>query len=253
MITLKFPGLHNALTKDTKDLDQDDPRKGVIVISGTAIVITDFYLIACNLRDYFQIEEGIESDDELAELDKLLYYMNEKCFSKEFWKELTSGSNMEIIEGSISLESPRYSKDLRYKELPVSFIEPLKKIAAVKMQAVKPLDCVAVPFGALERIFSVHKTSFKLDYIIFEFTTQDMPVKFTFRNRKHFYGIIKPHYDAAQEGFKFESMGDFADETAELLDELIEEEKSKVPPPPPPKKEEPKEEQPDNQLKLVED
>jgi hypothetical protein len=69
--------------------------------------------------------------------------------------------------------------------------------------------------------------------IVLEFTGQDMPVKFTFRKRKHFYGFISPHYDSAQEGFKFELLEELIVSTEKMLNDLKEEEKNKVIPPPP--------------------
>ena len=253
MITLKFPALHNALLKKTQDLNDDDPRKGIIVIGEHAIVVNDNFLLVCNLKDYFQIEEGIEDELEVKELDKILFNMDGKMFSAEFWKELTSGSNMQIEQGSIFIQNLKYSKNLHHKEVSVNLIEPLSQLRGIRKQSVNMLSCVALPFGALNNVFSVLKTEFKLDNIIFEFTGQDMPVKFTFRNRKHFYGCIMPHYDAAQEGFKFEDLDIFVSEYNDQLDELLEEAKAEAIAPAPPFKDVDKKQEPVDpaQMKLV--
>ena len=160
--------------------------------------------------------------------------MEGKVFSADFWKELTSGANMEIRNGSIFIENLKYSKNLHQKELDVNLIEPFEALRRLNKQAVNDLSIVAMPFGAFDKIFSVLKQSFKLDFIILEFTGQDMPVKFTFRNRKHFYGYIIPHYDAAQEGFLFEALDAFVLSINDELDSLLEEAKKNQLAPVPP-------------------
>lgn len=232
MITVKFPALQKALTKDVKDLNEDDPRRGIIVINGCAIVLQDTFCLVCNLDEYFKIEAGIEDDFEIQELERILFYMDGKVFSKEFWLELTKGSNMKINNGSLYMENPKYSKDLHQKDIEIDFIEPLSALANTQKQAIQVLSAIAIPFGALNTIYGCLSADFKNDIIIFEFTGQDMPVKFTFRKRKHFYGFIRPHYDAAQEGFKFEDLETFTLGTAEFLAQLKDDAKSKVPPVP---------------------
>lgn len=253
MISIKFPALHNALAKNLKDLEEDDPRRGIIVLNNNAIVLRDSFCLVCNLYDFFTIEGGIEDDLELQELERVLFYMDGKVFSKDFWNELTKFLDMKINNGSLHIENPKYSKDLHGKELQVDMIEPLSLLTNIQKQAIMELSAVAIPFSALNDIYSVLKSDFKTDIIIFEFTGQDMPVKFTFRKRKHFYGFINPHYDAAQEGFKFEDLETFTQSFSEMLASLKEEAKSKTPPPPPIEQKETVEEQPENQLKLVED
>ncbi len=256
MITVKFPALQKALTKDTKDLNDDDPRRGIIVINGRAIVIQDAFCLVCNLDEYFRIEAGIEDEFEIQELERILFYMDGKVFSKEFWLELTKGANMKMNNGSLYLENPKYSKDLHQKDIdiPTDFIEPLSALANLQKQAVQVLSAIAIPYGALKTIYDCLTSDFKTDLIIFEFTGQDMPVKFTFRKRKHFYGYFHPHFDAAQEGFKFEDLETFTLGTAEFLAQLKEDAKGKVPPVPTEAKAgEEQKEVPDNQLTIVTD
>lgn len=232
MITVKFPRLNKALTKDVKDLPDDDPRRGILVVNNTAMVITNHFVLAIDLLDYFTLECGIEDEDEIAEVKRILYWMEERCFSKEFWEELTKGANIGIINGNLHIDNPKYSKDLFAQDVEISFYEPLYKLSKLKNQAVNVLDTVALPFGAMKYIYDVMPTDFATDFIICEFTGQDMPVKFTFRKRKHVYGLLIPHYDAAQEGFKFDTLDQFVSDSSELLKYLTDELKT-VPPPPP--------------------
>ena len=60
MITVKFPALNKALTKDVKDLTEDDPRRGIIVLNNNAIILNDTFCIVCDLFEYFTLEAGIE-------------------------------------------------------------------------------------------------------------------------------------------------------------------------------------------------
>ena len=87
MITVKFPRLNKALTKDVKDLPEDDPRRGILVVNNTAIVISDHFVLAIDLLDYFTLECGIEDEEEISEVKRILYWMDERCFSKEFWED----------------------------------------------------------------------------------------------------------------------------------------------------------------------
>ena len=234
MITVKFPALNKALQKDVKDLKDDDPRRGIIVLNNNAIILRDTFCLVCNLYEYFTLEAGVEDSEELEELERILYFMDGKVFSNEFWGELTKGANVEMKEGNLHVENPKYSKDLHYKHLEYDLLEPLEKLNKINIQKEELVPTIAIPFGALNIIYSCLSTDFKNDVIIFEFKSQDAPVKFTFRARKHFYGYIMPHYDAANESFKFELLESFMDDNKDFLEELREELKKKTVPPPPP-------------------
>jgi hypothetical protein len=252
MITVSFPALNNALTKDVKDLPENDPRRGIIVLNNNAIVLQNNFCIVCDLYEYFTIESGVEDPEELEELDKILFWMDGKIFSSEFWKEITKGANMKMNEGNLYVENPKYSKDLHHKEIPIDLLEPLKKLQDISKQPEDLISAIAIPFGSLQKIYSCLASEFKNDIIIFEFNRQDSLVKFTFRKRKHFYGYIKPHYDSVQEGFRFESLNNFITAIGSYIEQLEEEAKQTVPEPPPIDVE-PSKSVDDGQLKLVED
>jgi len=233
MITVKFPALDKALQKDLKDVKEDDPRRGIIVLENNAIVFRDHFCLVCNLFDYFTLEAEVEDIEEVNELERILYFMNGKVFSKEFWGELTKGANIKMKEGNLHVENPKYSKDLHYKELEYDLLKPLERLYNAWKQEELPVSAIGIPYGALQEIYSCLSASFKNDVIIFEFNAQDKPVKFTFRARKHFFGYIMPHYDSAQEGFRFDLLEQLAEENFDLLEELQAIAKSKLTPPPP--------------------
>ncbi len=234
MITIQFPALHKALTKDVKDLPENDPRRGIIILNNNAIILRNDFCLVCDLFEYFIIETGIEDDVEIKELEKILYYMDGKIFSSEFWTELIKGANMKMNEGNLYVENPKYSKDLHHKIIPIDLLEPLKKLQKTQEQPEELLSSIGIPFGALNTIYSCLSTDFKSDIIIFEFNRQDTPVKFTFRKRKHFYGYINPHYDAVQEGFRFDILETFIKSISGYIEVLDAEAKKKIVPAPPP-------------------
>jgi hypothetical protein len=233
MVTLKFPKLNSALVKPTKDMLDDDPRRGIIVLEGNAIVLAHEFCLVVNLYDHFTLDCNVSDDEELAEINRILYYMNGKIFNVEFWTELTKGAHMKMKDGYLYIETTRYVKNLHYKEVEFNMFEPLINIKRASEVQENLLSVVALPFGALNSIFETLKADFKNDYIIFEFGMQGQPVKFTFKNRKHFFGYILPNYDASQEGFRFDHLHYFIDD--EFVRNLIEDLKGKYAPPPPPK------------------
>lgn len=239
-LTLKFPKLEKALTKN-KDLKDDDPRKGIIVLNNNAIVINDDFCLVIELMDYFAIDCGIEDELELQELKKILFYMDEKIFTKEYWEELTKGATMRMNGDAIYIETPKYAKDLHYKHMEANLLFPLSMLKSVSESRQSLISAVALPFGSLKQIYDTLPNDFKGDHIIFEFADQTRPTKFTFRNRKHVYGYILPHYDAAQEGFKFETMHAFVEDEyiKSITVELETAKKASLAPPPPSRNPEP--------------
>jgi hypothetical protein len=231
MITLKFPKLEKALMKADKDWSNDNPRLGIIILQQNAIVLNHNFMLVVDLYDYFVDDCDITDENEIKELKRILFFMNGKIFNKQFWEELTKGANMRMKEGALFIESPRYAKDLHYKEMQVDFLDPLERLEEVNAQDQGVLSVVSLPFAAFLSIGDTLKTDLKLDHIILEFSDQTRPVKFTFRNRKHFYGYIIPDYDSAQEGFRFENLQYFMKD--EVIREMIADLRAQKTPPPP--------------------
>ena len=228
-ITVKFPKINKALAKDLKDEPINSPLRGVIVLNQKAIAFNRSFCVVIDLYDYFVIDCGIESDDELLTLEGVLMYMEQKVFSSEFWEELTKAGSLKMKNGSLYVENTRYSKDLHYKEIEIDLIPVIEQLTKISSMEENMVNCISLNFGVLNTIYSVLSTDFKSDDIIFSFNRQDNAVKFTFRKKKHVYGFIMPNYEASQESFKFDNLEHLVSETTDLLEEL----KAAVPPPPP--------------------
>lgn len=245
-LTLKFPKLEKALTK-SKDLSDNDPRKGIIVLNNNAIVINNDFCLVIDLMDYFTIDCNIEDEGEIKELKKIMFYMDHKVFTKEYWEELTKGAIMRMNGDAIYIETPKYAKDLHYKDMDINILFPLAMLKEVSKYNSGIVSSIALPFGALKQIYDILPSDFKADHIIYEFSDQTRPTKFTFRNRKHVYGYIIPHHDAAQEGFKFETLNAFVDDEyiSEIIDGLETKKQKGLAPPPPQKSDGEDNEEPD--------
>ena len=231
MVTLKFPSLNKALIKNQKELKENDPRKGIIVLENNAIVLRNDFCFVINLYDYFTLECDIQDEEEVEELNRILFYMNGKIFSDEFWNELTKGSNTKMHNGNIYIENPKYSKDLYYKEIKADFLEPLLSLQSANEQEENLVSSIGLPFSVLKTIYDCMSSDFKTDILLLEFTSQDRAVKFTFRARKHCYGYICPNYNATQEGFRFETFNNFIQ--SDTILGMIEDLRKNIAPPPP--------------------
>lgn len=233
MISLKFPKIDKALQKVVKDEPIDSPVRGILILNQKAIVFRHKFCLVVDLYDYFTLDCGIEDAEELEMLEGILFYMDRKIFNLDYWSELTKGANMQMKQGNLIVDTPRFSKDLHYKELDIDFTEPLEKLTRARKYEEEAIGSVAMDYLTLKTIYDTLSSDFKTDQIIFQFNRQDSMVKFTFRKRKHFFGYIIPDYTAVQEAFRFEGMNVFVDGFEEFLKEL----KSKQIPPPPPKQE----------------
>lgn len=211
MINLKFPKLHNALIKDQKELDDNDPRKGVIIVDRHAIVLNAKFCMVVDLYAYFCLDCGKAEKEELEELNAILFYMNGKVFNSEYWNELVKGANMEMHEGKLYIETPKYAKDLHYKDAEINLYEPLQRLLAASEGGSGIVDAISIPFLAIEQIYSTLKAEFKMDHLILEFQGKDKPVRFTTKERKFVFGFIMPHYESLEEGFRFEYLNNFVE------------------------------------------
>lgn len=229
MVTLKFPPLNKALTNPKEIENELSPEKGISVFNNVAIIYTDTMCILVDLYDYFTIDCDIQDQNEIDELERILFFMNGKTFSAEYWTEITKGANMKVMEGNIFIETPKYSKDLFYKHIDVDHKISLSRLIKAKELQTQPVDEISVSFGDLLKLYSIIGTPFKDDDIILSFNDQDTYVKFTFRKRKYITGYFYPNYMAAVEGFKYELLGHFVDGIKLFYDEL----KSLVPEAPP--------------------
>jgi hypothetical protein len=230
MINLTFPKLNKALLKDTKDYPDGDPRKGIAVINQHAIIFRNDFCLVVDLYEYFTLDCDIDNRDELEDLESILFLMEGKLFNDKYWNELTAGANMEVRNGMLYIETPKYAKELHHKEVDVSFYEPLKNLIALDKMKDNLVSSIAIPFQSLKLIYDTLTALFKSDYIVLDFIAQNKPVKFTFKNRKHFFGYIMPEYDAAVESFKYDNLESFV--RNETVNAIFKESSPVLPPPP---------------------
>lgn len=227
-VSLKFPSLNKALQKASLIEDLLSPEKGITVIDGKAIVYNNSFIIIIDLYDYFIFENNIEDPKEIEELDKILFFMNGKVFGVDFWKEINVFTNMSILEGDVYIETPKFSKNLHYKEIEIDKKKLYNRIIKSAHENEGAVHEIAIPFHDLKKIYDVMGSQFNNDSIIFNFTKQDGPIRFTFHKRKYITGYIHAQYGPIREGFKFEVLNNLADELVPLHEELC-----KMPPPPP--------------------
>jgi hypothetical protein len=231
MVTLQFPKLHNALGKKLDKLKPNDPRRGITVLNSNAIVFRDDLCLVVNLEDYFMIDCNITDPQDIEEIESIMTFMHGKTFDKEFWKEISVGAEMSVRDGGMYLKNPKYSKDLHYKEEDFNLLTPMKMLQMLAKQGKGIISEISLPYISLKSIYDCMATDFKTDNIIFEFHSQDKPVRFTFRDRKHVYGYIIPDYDSAQESFKFDNLEAFMGD--EFIKDMIDEMEAEQAPPPP--------------------
>ena len=211
MLTIEFPKLNTALVKpkELQELNVDNPRRGVLVIERTAIIIQDDFVLCFDLYEHFTVAKGITDDQEKKDLEKILFFMNGKIFSNEFWKELVGGATMSLHNGNLKLESPKYSKDLHYKVVDVDFLEPIEELIRAKNKDTAPTPATSISFPILKILWDALPKGVREDNIIFEFTGIDSLARFTFGRNRYVYGFVRTDFATAAEGFKFEDLSFF--------------------------------------------
>lgn len=216
MITLKFPALHKALLKDTKELNENHIKKGIYVYSQRAFIMNEGIVLCYDLYEYFTLECGIEDPEEVKELKILLMFMEGKVYSFDFWAELTKGADMEIDGDKINISNPKYSKELVYKDFKTD-VYPLISLLSkyVEFKGYETEE-IAIPFRYFKIINDISPADLKNDSIMFHFKSGDGIMMFTFHKRKYICGLITPHYDPITESFKYDLLHDIAADFLEI-------------------------------------
>lgn len=232
MIVLKFPPIHKGLARPDKDMEPNDPRRGIMVLKDFAFIIQDGFCFVINLFEYFTLNCNIEDENDIKELKKILFFMNGKSFNKDFWTELTKGTEMEMHNGSLHLQNPQYSKDLHYEEIDLDMMEPLQMLLNSFELKEDLVSAIGVYYNSLEAVYRCLPNDFKTDVIIMQFSSTNKNVKFTFRKNKHCFGYFISHYESVQDAFRFEHYENFV--TSDLFKSTIKEfdERKKVESPP---------------------
>lgn len=212
MISLKFPPLEKFVSNDVSELNDEDPRKGVVVLNDHAIVLTTRSLVFFNLKDYFINKNSIQDQDILNDLGLIMDFMHGRMFSKAFWAELTKGAVVSVLDETLQLDGA-VRKDLIYSSQTFDKGEILTYLS--KSVSVKP---VSVSRGALYVepllfILSTFKSFVKNDSIAFEYAGVNTMVRFTFKENPWIFGLVSTDPLLSSQEFLFSDMG--------LLYELI--------------------------------
>ena len=107
--------MQKLVSKDTAELEPDDPKKGVVVLSDHAIVVTSKSILFFNLKDYFIKSNDIDDQETLETLGTIMDFMHGHMFSPAFWEELTKGAIVSVEDETLQLDGA-VRKDLIYSE-----------------------------------------------------------------------------------------------------------------------------------------
>lgn len=211
MLSLKFPSLEKLLGKNTGELEDDDPKRGVCVKNGHAIIVMEQAMVFFDLEDYFIKENNFINQKELDDLRSVLDFMDGKMFSAFFWKELTSLNAVGVTEEGLNLDGV-IKKDIFYKEQLFDYTE----IRMLSKSLIK-----SEPFSKhtgniymepLLKIFTDLKSLIKDDIIFFRTVGMNTQVQFTFDENPWIYGVISVAPSINEKQFMFDSLIDFAKE-----------------------------------------
>jgi hypothetical protein len=202
-ITISFPKLNEALRKDKKNVKLFY-EKGIVILNGIAFAISPTLILAVNLKEFFMIEHHIESSEELNELDIVLFYLEQKVFSPEYWKELIALSDMSVDKGKLVVDNPKYTKVLEY-DIEQNNFRVLIDILLDFNSYQNVDEQVSLKMADILSINKCYSKEFKSDIISFQ-AIENNYVRFTFKDRKYFYGFINNRTDVTNDPFRFDTL-----------------------------------------------
>jgi len=215
MIHLQFPPIHKFLEKDTSSYEDNDPRKGVMVIEDHAVVMNKRSVVCFNLHDFFTLKEKKQTQEQIQHLNDILKFMNNKLFSSAFWDELTKGNVISIdsknADGKMHLEGA-VKKDLihDYKKFDLSpLLQILQKNITKQNIAV---DNTSFYVNPISDLLSHFKKYVKGDTITLEHIGINTTIRFTFQDNPWIYGLIDSDNALNNKNFKFEHFSTFYSE-----------------------------------------
>lgn len=211
MLSLQFPPMEKLLGKNTGELENDDPKKGVCVINNHAFAIMDQGVVFFDLEDYFVKKFNFISEVELKELRNILDFMNGKMFNPFFWKELTALSAVGIADGSITLDGI-IKKDVYYTEQLFDHTELKMLCSSLKDVNEMAKATNNIFMEPLYSIMTALKPFIKEDNIILRTVGVNTPIHFTFDENPWIYGVVMTSPGLSERQFLFEPFYDFAKE-----------------------------------------
>lgn len=212
MIHLQFPPIHKLLEKDLTGYEENDARRGVVIIKDHAVVMNKRSIVCFNLHEYFTIKEKKQTAEQIADLNKILQFMDGKQFSGAFWEELCRGAVVYVKEGindnKLHLEGA-VKKDLihDYKKVDTTpILEILGKNSEANMVSLNKVTYFVEP---LSDILTVFKKYLKKESMVLEFTGVNSTIRFTFEDNPWIFGVFDSDNALSNKSFLFENLSSF--------------------------------------------
>lgn len=203
----KLPSIQSALNSNKK-ANENDPRKLIHVFEGYAIVSNDI-IIVVDLRQHIKNELKIVNEDELAELTKIITWMNGKSFNKEFWSELTKEvlfKDLLLESNEIEIEYSGFNKKIQY--LPNTGADNSHVLKLLKHNINREevdmgrFAVNAEYFGLLNKCFA---SEMKSDNILLSLSGTGNGVKFSLARRDYIFGVIPESFEASMDMMAFDN------------------------------------------------
>ncbi len=197
----KLPSLH-LLTNKNKKISGDNPSKYIHVLSGYAFV-NHKIIAAVNLREYIKCECDIDSDDDIAELDNILEWLEGKSFTSEFWSNLTKENIVKFAEEGLVLEQPTFTSQLHYQNVELDLRAPMSAVSSNLDLEEVSLYRISFMGSDVDLLHKAFKNELKKDILNLEFSGASKTVNFCLSQRNFIFGAIGSTNNAASELMSF--------------------------------------------------
>lgn len=200
----KFPNLIPILDNNS-DLPENHPSKLIHIMGQHAVVTTSSYVVCVNMREYIKREAGIDSPEEIEELNILIDSLEGKSLSKNFWKEFTSSNEITSNPFGIEVTKSFSTKNVIFDTIEGIDLDSIKKIVTKTIKKTKDLSLskISLAGDSLIKILTSLK-ELKSDEIIFDF--KDDVLRFSGRSKDYIFGVIMLDTEAAQEWVAFDNV-----------------------------------------------
>lgn len=211
MLSLKFPPLEKLLGKNTGELEEFDPKRGICILNRNAIVVNEQSVLFFDLEDYFVNTNNYVDNTSLENLKSILDFMEGKMFSAIFWKELTSLNIVSVSSEGLMLNGS-IEKNVYYKEqtFDETEIKLLARGLSDKEDYKKAIN--AIYMEPLFNILTALKPMIKTDSIILRTIGENTQVQFTFEANPWIMGFIVNDGSSSSKNFIFDSLNEYLKE-----------------------------------------
>lgn len=208
-VLIMFPAFQNGIIK-TKD-KTSEPYNYVSVINGHAVIVTPYSNIFIDLEDYFINYITIVEDQKQA-FRELLYWMEGKHFTSEFWSYLTAWNTIEVIdEMSISISGDKFVKDLHYTHDEDIDIKNVLNLVVNNFKAGKyQLASIGVSNFTMKIIDKTIGKIIQKNPLIFEFISLNSTIRFSVDSMPCIFGILLSNNALTAKQFIFDGFKNFA-------------------------------------------